>query len=915
MPNKQENQQARAEKVNALLKQIETGTQEVFTSERYLHFLRTMSKFHQYSYRNCMLIAMQKPDATHVAGFQTWQKKFKRTVIRGQKGIQILGYTPYKKEVEVEMKDADGRIIYGKDGNPIMIIEEHLIPHYRPVYVFDVSQTYGEPLPEIGAELTGLVQNYADLIPILQHISPFPILFDDLNSHSPDTHGYCDFLMQEIHVRQGMSEVQTVKTVIHELAHAVLHAPERDLPSEKRADRATREVQAESVAFVVCNHLDVDTSDYTFDYLASWSSSHELKELQASLTVIQKQACQLIDAIDNELEKLREQQLSQALDEKYQAVELFEQPALFTNGRVNPDILPDGLYLYDLRGSDDDPGIPVTIESAVTVNHAGSVITAAPLEIPEQGFLCLGNGLNFADGELSIREYQHCSEQVLMRAAEPRFGIYQLRAAEENAMLRFTGMDYLEEQNLTVDGANYEFIYGDTLAENDTLDTIYTRFSLHHPEDYSGHSLSVSDVIVLHQNGKSEAHFVDSIGFTELPDFVSEREKILNYKIPEQNYQPEYRIELDETAQTFLVKAENKTVYESTVRADCVQFITDHTTPSEWRYYIIPDLNTWAANSADQTPIEYYLTFEEAKARFDELRPQAYNQETMLNRSGLPSARLTLGIDRLDKPSATDILHVRDGKNVMVTDFVRQNDLNTDAVVLDMISETAQKIGYEQVQDYPLQPDGNYASKPVILDFTEWSKTQPYLKLSAEPLPVYPFPYTYAKEHGELEQYQASRTANIACKDAIEQSIHDNFDGMRLNHDAAKDVITSFGKERVAYVLATTVQLLEHDGRFSPRNKSWAHTIDSQPDNNVFDEDRRSSFRVDSHPAVLDGFIHLFRQETEPKQEQAVRKQPEKFHDALSSRLSDRISAAKKIAQTQNTGNSHEFQSRKEPQV
>lgn len=187
-----------------------------------------------------------------------------------------------------------------------MMTEEHIIPRYRPVYVYDVSQTDGKELPQLAAQLQGTVRNYENYMDILRRMSPFPIVIDEMRDRPAASHGYCSPTVQEIHVRQGMSETQTIKTTIHEVAHAILHAPEQERPEQERTDRATREVQAESIAFILCDHLGIDTSEYTFDYLAGWSSDRELKELQNSLSVIQQTACQLIDQMDKELEQLRQ---------------------------------------------------------------------------------------------------------------------------------------------------------------------------------------------------------------------------------------------------------------------------------------------------------------------------------------------------------------------------------------------------------------------------------------------------------------------------------------------------------------------------------------------------------------------------------------------------------------------------------
>lgn len=297
------------DKLKELLEQAEQGTKAVFESENYRNYLATMSKFHSYSFRNSLLILMQKPEATHVAGYAAWKKKFNRQVQRGESGIQIVGYSPRKVNVEQEKKDSSGNTIIGADGKPVMEKVTRQVPSYVPVSVFDVSQTEGEPLPQLVNELNGSVEAYQDLMQAIRDVSPFPVSFEEIQG---GTKGFCDPVTQRIVIQQGMSEAQSIKTAIHEVTHADLHAPEQNLILADRTDRRTREIEAESTAFVVCEHYGIDTSDYTFPYLASWSSSKELAELQSSLETIQKQAGDLIDKIDTrltELQKDREKDL------------------------------------------------------------------------------------------------------------------------------------------------------------------------------------------------------------------------------------------------------------------------------------------------------------------------------------------------------------------------------------------------------------------------------------------------------------------------------------------------------------------------------------------------------------------------------------------------------------------------------
>lgn len=290
------------DKLKELTDRLEQGIKEVYESEHYKDYLSLMSKFHSYSFRNSLLIMMQKPTATHVAGFNSWKNNFNRTVNKGEKGIQILAPSPYRIKVEMDKIDPiSQKPVLDKTGKPVTEEVEITKPSFRPVYVFDVDQTSGEPLPQLITELSGSVSEYRAFLESLKSVSPFPVVFEDIKSGAK---GYCDPVNQKIAIKDGMSEVQTIKTAIHEITHADLHADQRHLSLEERKDRRTKEVEAESVAFVVCSHYGIDTSHYSFGYVAGWSSDKELNELKSSLDTIQKQAAELIDRIDTRLHEL-----------------------------------------------------------------------------------------------------------------------------------------------------------------------------------------------------------------------------------------------------------------------------------------------------------------------------------------------------------------------------------------------------------------------------------------------------------------------------------------------------------------------------------------------------------------------------------------------------------------------------------
>ena len=313
------NSQNSADRMKEITDRLETGIQELFESERYKAYLTSMAKFHSYSFNNTLLIAMQGGQL--VAGYNKWRDDFHRNVKRGEKGIKILAPAPYKVKKEVPKLDEQGKPVMDKDGKPLTEVQETQVPAFKIVSVFDVSQTEGEPLPSIGVEeLTGSVERYGEFFKALEQTSPVPIGFEDIPGGS---HGYYHLTEKRIAIQEGMSELQTLKTAIHEIAHSKLHAIDPEAPAIEQADRPdsrTREVQAESVAYAVCQHYGLDTSDYSFGYVAGWSSGKDLKELKASLETIRATAHELITTIDGHLAQLQKER--QAQQEQPQAAPL-----------------------------------------------------------------------------------------------------------------------------------------------------------------------------------------------------------------------------------------------------------------------------------------------------------------------------------------------------------------------------------------------------------------------------------------------------------------------------------------------------------------------------------------------------------------------------------------------------------------
>lgn len=299
------------QKVQEITEKLEQGIKELFESEKYKTYLNTMSKFHNYSFNNTMLIAMQKPDATLVAGFKAWQKNFERHVNKGEKAIRILAPAPYKiKEERDKIDPVTQELLLDKDGNPQKEEVEITIPAFRAVSVFDLSQTDGKPIPELTAkELLSDVEGYQDMIRAVEAISPVPIELEEI---AGDSKGYYDREAKRIAVQENMSESQTLKTMIHEVAHSKLHSKEVEQDEQMRKDRNTKEVEAESVAYTVCQYFGVDTSDYSFGYIAGWSSGRDTKELRSSMDTIRRTASELITGIEEQLQELqRDREVSQ----------------------------------------------------------------------------------------------------------------------------------------------------------------------------------------------------------------------------------------------------------------------------------------------------------------------------------------------------------------------------------------------------------------------------------------------------------------------------------------------------------------------------------------------------------------------------------------------------------------------------
>ena len=513
-----------ADKLKEITDRLEQGIAELFESERYKEYLRVMSKFHNYSFNNTLLIAMQKPDASLVAGFSSWKNNFGRNVMKGEKGIKIIAPSPFTVKQEVEKTDPQtGKPVIGKDGKPVTEEKEIKVPAYKVVSVFDVSQTEGRELPDIAVdELTGDVDRFKDFFAALEQVSPVPVGFEKIEGGA---HGYYHLEEKRIAIDEGMSDLQTLKTAIHEIAHAKLHDIDLNAPKEEqkpRVDRRTREVEAESVAYTVCQHYGLDTSDYSFGYVAGWSSGKELAELRGSLETIRSTAAEMINAIDGHFAELQKAQ------EKEQA-----QPQHEGNAPERPEaapqekaaFTPETIYRVRRTPYSDREENAYLLQAYVTQENGrakmGEVLFRGT---PEKCRELLGqlNAGELTEGQ--VKELYAKAQEQPETGRDDTFSIYQLKDGDETRDYRFEPYDRLQAAGLAVDRANYELVYTAPLAPGTSLDDIFTRFNIDHPKDFKGHSLSVSDVVVLHQDGQDTAHYVDRGDFKQIPEFLQEKQ-------------------------------------------------------------------------------------------------------------------------------------------------------------------------------------------------------------------------------------------------------------------------------------------------------------------------------------------------------------------------------------------------------
>ena len=510
--------QLKGRDMDSILQSLEEGVSEIFTSERYTEYLQTMAKFHNYSFNNTMLIALQRPDATLVTGYRNWQS-MGRQVMKGEKGITIIAPTPIKKKQMQEVLDKEGRPVLNENGDSIMKEVEVKIPRFKAITVFDIAQTVGDPIElMVPEELKEAVNNYDLFMEAITEVSPVPIRFDEISGNAK---GYYHNEDKEIVIRKGMSESQTIKTAIHESGHARLH--DRDEMKEKgeKKDRLTAEVEAESVAYCVCSAFGIDTSEYSFPYIANWSSGRDMKELKTSMDTIRHTAGKMIDELSIKMRELLAERNVQRQEEKKEKF----LPAMEAAG-----------YYFDEKGSTDDH-LRFVPDG---VHQLSGVLYADSWDDVENWFGQGGIDDQFTAERIQRvlypERFEKSSEEMMYEDNGERFSIYQIKEGSKAEQYKFCGLEYVKKQGIEVVASDYECVYSGILLKSDNLETLYSMFNDLPPADYKAHSVSVSDVIVTNRNHELHAYYVDSFGFTELPLFAAERKAKLNISTEQGKY-------------------------------------------------------------------------------------------------------------------------------------------------------------------------------------------------------------------------------------------------------------------------------------------------------------------------------------------------------------------------------------------
>ena len=1076
----------RKQQMKEITERLEQGVKDIFTSEMYTTYLRTMAKFHNYSFNNTLLIAMQRPDATLVAGFNAWKNKFNRYVKKGEKGIQIIAPAPIKEVEEREKIDKDtGLAVLNENGEPEMERVEYVVPRFRLTTVFDISQTDGEPIPSLEVnELTASVKDYALLTAAIEQVSPVPMRFDEIEG---DAKGYYSDADKEICIQVGMGESQTIKTMIHEVAHAMLHNSVSLKQRGEEKDRLTKETEAESIAFTVCSVLGIDTSDYSFPYVASWASGKEMKELKDSMDTIRLTAADFLEKLEaavaeRSAERMTAMQYAEKLiANKEQEKTIFddEQRNLIVNfafklddraateelvnglaaalaeddkeevnrlmydaqekienlpdgmiglsemhdyGYRKDDVLPltkegarewhrmgeriyplfqdgtagdfasqeeieqhDGIfgikadawsaillekneeYLEDEYARPDAALTVISREQALRLFDEGKQIylirispwpvfvtgreeiergsdyfqiakedlekdkqktmengEKAPVEKlavdlddfafdfdfyhykdsvedREQAVEALKEQIQAGDVQ-TIREWLQAAveesegesaekaaelitrmdavvkEQKLLSGSEKQFGIYQITARDPEYDYRFMNLDFVKRHGMEVNCADYELVYTAPLTEKDTLEAIYERFNIQRPADFTGHSLSVSDVVVLNDGKSIKACYVDSIGFAELPDFFKERKMDLKKETILDEQLQEIEI-FDKPGLFSNSRLRDEDVPEGLYRYDLRGSDYDPGQPVMVEKTVVVNhaASVLMAEELD-LGVAGRLELGEEGLNFTgaELTVREFMEEQQQKRNGLihgDSDRITVE-GHIGTWYAVDETEIG-GEKFFLLEHEEHGDMAACVAVNEQGKLVAEDLwnGFDEdfqeaVQKYFSEKWNMPKKEDVVSEIIEKAAPVPDNSVQDNSdVPVYYEPFSYAKENDEVDLYRTSYRLNSECKQAIHEAIADNYDGMYLGDDAVDQVVRQYGMERVGYILANTLHHKIFDGRFSRRNKEWAEQV-STPEHNADRMTFRTDWVVDSHPAILDGFVTMYRDELEAQKRQ-----------------------------------------------
>ena len=900
---------------------LEQGVKEIFTSERYTEYLNIMSKFHNYSFNNTLLITMQKPEATLVAGYQAWQKKFNRHVKRGEKGIQIIAPAPIREKQEIEKIDpVTKEPVIGDDGQPETEIVEMVIPRFRVTTVFDVSQTEGEPIAELEVpELTGSVQFYDTFMEALQNISPVPIRMMEIEGEAK---GYYHQTEKYIAIQENMSNVQTMKTGVHEVSHALLHDREVMDAEGILKDRTTKEVKAESIAYIVCNHFGLDTSEYSFTYIASWCESKDMKALRASMDTIRKTSAEIIGNIEEQMHEIELERpiretfhredvilhLSGSMGSEYsynlvenmtaeqlqenvrEYVTLLEQDEISEDEKPLEEFLEDRgatitvLYASDGVGEnypidffdvayDADTGIDYFSEltpkeqAEMLVEKAEFPRTIFTEEekafVTEYAETFPGQVERLNDLVWDMREsYDEAGTNLVhevIQAARANFPTTELPKERESTMQYahrlIEAAETASHENFTESQRNLIINFAYKMDDRDEVLGLVNRMLTANRGDRSEVMRSL-----VHETEAQMDNFPDGrIGFTEMHEAGIRLEHM--YPLEKNRAVELYR----EGAEVFILHGNPDNPEQAgQILAETENAILGHDgifgiTETEWEVHkereaAIARQEKLQQDSAEK--IDETLLLHGESGRFAIYQMDTGGEHTYQFMGFESAQKLGYSIDGKDyrmvyaapwTPTITlDDIFERFNIN-RPNDFHGHSLSVSDVIVINRTAETkayyVDSFGFEELPNFVQQR----------MEILENNHTRAYP-------PVYKGTLAQAMEERDVDAYLDSRKLNIDCKKAIEEAIALKFDGLHLEEDAATQVLEQFGEERMTFVMANTLRELSYDGRFSRQNKDWAEHIEI-PENINQGKNLNQDYVIESHPAVLDGFIDMARAE------------------------------------------------------